>query len=96
MASSDASTKRIEEILGSDAGYLLDHRCKTIPASRLHRPGPDFVDRVVADSDRPIPVLRSLAECSMRVRTSMRRMSTPSTFASRSAWCSRITRCFRI
>ena len=62
MASSDASTKRIEEILGSDAGYLLDHRCKTIPASRLHRPGPDFVDRVVADSDRPIPVLRSLEQ----------------------------------
>jgi len=62
MASSDASTKRIEEILGNDAGYLLDHRCKTIPASRLHRPGPDFVDRVVAHTDRPIPVLRSLEQ----------------------------------
>jgi class I fructose-bisphosphate aldolase len=62
MASSDASTKRIEEILGNDAGYLLDHRCKTIPASRLHKPGPDFVDRVVSDSDRPIPVLRSLEQ----------------------------------
>ena len=62
MASSDATTKRIEEILGTDAGYLLDHRCKTIPASRLHQPGPDFVDRVVSSSDRPIPVLRSLEQ----------------------------------
>ncbi len=29
-------------------------------ARRLHLPGPDFVDRVVKDSDRPTPVLRSL------------------------------------
>ncbi|MGB1675930.1 MAG: class I fructose-bisphosphate aldolase, partial [Miltoncostaeaceae bacterium] len=41
---------------------LLDHRCKTIPASRLSKPGPDFVDRVAAASDRSIPVLRSLQQ----------------------------------
>jgi class I fructose-bisphosphate aldolase len=51
---------RIEEILGDDAEGLLSHRCETIPADRLVHPGPDFVDRVVALSDRPTPVLRSL------------------------------------
>ena len=62
MASGDASLTRIEEILGRDAKGLLDHRCKTIPASRLSKPGPDFVDRVTAASDRSIPVLRSLQQ----------------------------------
>ncbi len=62
MASNDVSLTRIEEILGSDAKDLLDHRCKAIPASRLTTPGPDFVDRVVAGSDRPIPVMRALQQ----------------------------------
>jgi class I fructose-bisphosphate aldolase len=52
--------ERIEEILGSGAGDLLNHACRTIPAERLEVPGPGFVDRVVAASDRPIPVLRAL------------------------------------
>jgi fructose-bisphosphate aldolase, class I len=51
---------RIEELLGDDADALLGHRCETIPKERLHVPGPDFVDRVWRDSDRPTPVLRSL------------------------------------
>jgi fructose-bisphosphate aldolase, class I len=51
---------RIESILGDDAESLLGHTCKTISRERLHLPGPDFVDRVVALSDRPTPVLRSL------------------------------------
>jgi len=50
----------IEQILGPDAEELLGHRCETIPAEHLVAPGPDFVDRVVAQSDRPIPVLRAL------------------------------------
>ncbi len=49
----------IRQRLGKDAA-LLDHRCRTIAKERLHLPGPDFVDRVVAASDRSIPVLRSL------------------------------------
>lgn len=52
---------KIVEYLGPDANYLLSHVCKTIPKEQLHLPGPDFVDRVFMDSDRPIPVLRSLA-----------------------------------
>jgi len=54
------STSRTETILGADAERLLSHVCETIPNARLHLPGPDFVERVVKDSDRPTRVLRSL------------------------------------
>lgn len=50
----------IEAMLGKEAQSLLGHVCKGIPKESLHLPGPDFVDRVVAASDRKPPVLRSL------------------------------------
>ena len=50
----------IEKILGVEAKGLLGHSCKTLHKSRLHLPGPDFVDRVWRDSDRSISVLRNL------------------------------------
>jgi len=50
----------ITELLGKDAKALLEHRSTGIPASTLHLPGPDWVDRMHRDSDRPTPVLRSL------------------------------------
>ena len=50
---------KIEQLLGSDKD-LLTYECKGIPKSRLHLPGPDFIDRVVSQSDRPTAVLRSL------------------------------------
>jgi class I fructose-bisphosphate aldolase len=50
---------RIEALLGGDAS-LLTHQCRTIPRDTLHLPGPDFVDRVVAASDRPPRVLGGL------------------------------------
>ncbi|MCH7782435.1 class I fructose-bisphosphate aldolase [candidate division KSB1 bacterium] len=49
----------ILELIGSDAQTLLTHKCETIDKSHLHLPGPDFIDRVVSLSDRPVPVLRS-------------------------------------
>jgi fructose-bisphosphate aldolase, class I len=52
----------IAGLLGAHAEPLLGHVCKTIPKSMLHLPGPDFVDRVMADSDRGPPVLRSLQQ----------------------------------
>ncbi len=55
-----SSVKKIEELLGSEAEGLLNHKCNTIPREHLHLPGPDFVDRVFADSDRNPQVLRSL------------------------------------
>src|SRR5580700_7912334 len=39
---------------------LLEHQCKTIPKESLHLPGPDFVERIFAHSDRPTRVLTSL------------------------------------
>jgi len=53
-------TSNAVDLLGDEASQLLEHRCKTIDKSALQLPGPDFVDRVVAQSDRPIPVLRAL------------------------------------
>lgn len=51
---------RIAEILGSEAKNLLEHQCQTIPNSDLHLPGPDFVDRIFAHTDRSSNVLRNL------------------------------------
>ncbi len=42
----------IEKLLGNKAEDLLSHRCNTIPASSLHLPGPDAVDKVFTLSDR--------------------------------------------
>ncbi|MBI3585731.1 MAG: class I fructose-bisphosphate aldolase [Ignavibacteriales bacterium] len=52
----------IEQLLGSEAKNLLEHQCKTIPKESLHLPGPDYVDRAYALSDRPTPVLKSLQQ----------------------------------
>jgi class I fructose-bisphosphate aldolase len=51
---------QIRKQLG-DKASLLDYSCQGIPKAMLHLPGPDFVDRVVVSTDRPINVLRSLA-----------------------------------
>jgi class I fructose-bisphosphate aldolase len=51
---------QIRSQLGDDAENLLGHECTTIPSSRLHLPGPDFVDRVFADTDRNLRVLGNL------------------------------------
>src|SRR6267143_609817 len=50
----------IEKMLGAEAKTLLEHQCKGITKSMLHLPGPDYVDRSYALSDRPAPVLKSL------------------------------------
>ncbi|MCB0873460.1 MAG: class I fructose-bisphosphate aldolase, partial [Thermoleophilia bacterium] len=60
MAKDSSGIDRITEILGDRADDLLGHRCETIAVDRLSLPGPDFVERVIADSDRPTPVLRSI------------------------------------
>jgi hypothetical protein len=50
----------IQDLLGEETEYLLGHVCKGIPKDMLHLPGSDYVDRVVADSDRGPRVLRNL------------------------------------
>lgn len=52
--------EKIEKLLGKDAKSLLGHTCKTISKDRLHLPGPDFVDRIMAASDRSNRVLCNL------------------------------------
>ena len=52
--------QNIVDLLGDEASSLLEHQCTTIPKARLSAPGPDFVDRVVAGTDRPIPVLQNM------------------------------------
>ena len=44
-----------------DKASLLDYSCRGISKDQLHLPGPDFLDRVVAASDRSPAVLRSLS-----------------------------------
>ena len=53
--------ERIQQLLGDEGMYLLEHRCETIGKEMLNLPGPDFVDRVTALTDRSTPVLRSLS-----------------------------------
>jgi class I fructose-bisphosphate aldolase len=48
------------ELLGGEAENLLSHESSGFTEEMLSLPGPDFVDRVLAMSDRSIPVLRSL------------------------------------
>lgn len=50
----------IEELMGEQAS-LLTYQCKTIAKERLHHPGPDFIDRVMRDTDRKPAVLRNLS-----------------------------------
>ena len=57
---SASTIDRIEELLGAEAQTLLEHKSQAIPSSQLYLPGPDFIDRVCAQSDRSPSVLRSL------------------------------------
>ncbi|PSJ20937.1 class I fructose-bisphosphate aldolase [Halomonas sp. ND22Bw] len=50
----------IAQLLGSETESLLTHQCRGIPAASIHAPGPDFVDRVMAHSDRRPHVLRNM------------------------------------
>jgi class I fructose-bisphosphate aldolase len=47
-------------LLGANAAYLLEHVCKTVSKDLLNLPGPDFVDRVWALSDRNNRVLGNM------------------------------------
>ena len=53
-------TTQILDLLGAEAESLLSYKCKGIPKEMLHLPGPDFVGRVMAQTDRPAAVLRNM------------------------------------
>jgi fructose-bisphosphate aldolase, class I len=50
----------IQHLLGDEAEHLLSHESKGIPKEDLTLPGPDYVDRVFAATDRSPQVLRNL------------------------------------
>jgi class I fructose-bisphosphate aldolase len=50
----------LQKLLGEESKTLLEHKCKTVAKDELHLPGPDFIDRVLTITDRPIPVLRNM------------------------------------
>src|SRR5438270_3392189 len=52
--------KSIPQLLGDKAEYLLNFKNPKIGKDRLHLPGPDFVDRIFAVSDRNNRVLVNL------------------------------------
>ena len=62
LTDSSIGVDRIAELLGEHADELLEHTSTTIDASLLHLPGPDFIDRVLAATDRSNTVLRNLAQ----------------------------------
>jgi class I fructose-bisphosphate aldolase len=51
--------RRITDLLGPDAESLLSYKATGFKRESLHLPGPDFVDRVIAASDRPPAVARN-------------------------------------
>lgn len=50
---------KIKDMLGSETDSLLSYKAK-FPKEQLNLPGPDFVDRVFAQTDRNINVLKNL------------------------------------
>ncbi len=54
------ANSNLQQLLGDQAAYLLDHQCSTIDKSMIHAPGPDFIDRIWTLSNRNNQVLRSL------------------------------------
>ena len=50
---------KIKELLGNEAESLLTYKAK-FPKEQIHLPGPDFVDRIFAPTNRSINVLKNL------------------------------------
>jgi fructose-bisphosphate aldolase, class I len=55
-----ALTANLDEYIDNEVTSLIDYKAKGIAKEALTLPGPDFVDRVFAHSDRNINVLKNL------------------------------------
>jgi fructose-bisphosphate aldolase, class I len=55
-------SKQIIDLLGATADDLLNYKAKGFSSDKLHLPGADFVDRVIASSDRSPNVLRNFQQ----------------------------------
>ena len=56
------TTSEIHAHLGPEAESLLTYTAKGFPKDTLHLPGPDYIDRVFAHTDRSPSVLRNYAQ----------------------------------
>lgn len=56
------ASKRIAQLLGDRADYLLNHECKTIDKSQIHLPSPFHVEEQFVNSNRSNQTLRSLQQ----------------------------------
>ena len=54
------TNKLVLDLLGDEAESLLTHTCAGIPKEMIQLPGPDYVDRLLAPTDRPNSVLRNM------------------------------------
>jgi len=61
MVTLQSSSQSVRDYLGQEADDLLNYRAK-VAKTQLHLPGPDWVDRIFAQSDRSPQVLRSLQQ----------------------------------
>ncbi|ASC70518.1 putative fructose-bisphosphate aldolase class 1 [Halomicronema hongdechloris C2206] len=61
VATASPQTHAIVDLLGNEADNLLNYSAE-VPKESLHLPGPDWVDRIFASSDRNPQVLRSLQQ----------------------------------
>lgn len=51
---------KIQQLLGEQQEFYLNHTCQTIDKKMIHVPSPDFIDEVWSESDRNLPTLNSL------------------------------------
>jgi len=54
------NVEKITELLGKDSDYLLGFKTPRVKKDQIHVPGPDWIDRIIAPSDRPNSVLRNM------------------------------------
>ncbi len=54
------SVSEISDLLKDEADSLLNFKNPKVSKDQLHVPGPDWVDRIFAPTDRPIPVLNNI------------------------------------
>jgi class I fructose-bisphosphate aldolase len=54
------SSKKIQELLGDQAEYYLNHTCKGIDKSTLHLPSANAIDEVWSASNRNLQTIRSI------------------------------------
>src|SRR6185369_13309766 len=54
------ASKKIADLLGKNADYLLNHTCKTIDKSAITLPSPSYVDDIFVQSNRNNQTVRSL------------------------------------